>query len=428
MTSRRADARWLLTLLCVGYLACGDPCGDDPNCGAGISVKSHFKGLDTCEAVPIKSFMDAVWEAWCKPKPDCKERLRPGDRFADPDVCVHWVRQHVLAPHGIEKLVAGAQVGTIVYNKKRACTCLAAVANGCVEADFLHSDGACNGIFGGTQNNGSACSFHGECAGGSCRPSLAPLSPSCPGSCLSASDEGDDCGPSQACAPGLLCRFSKCVPATFSSKGESCGGLGCNDGLYCDWFDGGVCKTALAAGTKCSLDDASCPKGHYCAPEPSPADSGRVCAPLHGAGQVCQMDAGTQQTCVAGYVCVGTCLAFVALGGPCSHSAQCHEDAACVNGRCSALPAVGEACSVAAALQDELCKQPAICDPATSECVALPGEGKPCIDGECAPGFGCVKGTCTTGPQHGQPCASAGKLCADNHICIAGTCEKEVCK
>ncbi len=389
---------------------------------------SHYQGLPDCTTVPSNRLLDAIAEAWCKPKPSCKARQRPGDRLADPDVCMHWVRTNVLAHHGVEALLAGVLAGEVVYHKDRACACLKAVGKSCSQVGFLQASGACNGIFSGTGNNGSKCSHHGDCAGGSCRPSQAPFSPSCPGTCSSASELAGDCGPGQACGPGLLCRFSECVTAEFAGKGEPCGGLGCDDGLYCDWFDGGVCKPMLGAGHECSLDDASCPGGHYCAPEAGPTGKGRVCATFYGADQVCQMDAGPLQTCVPGHVCVGTCLPFADLGEACSHSAQCHQDAACMTGICAALPGVGASCSQIAALGDELCKPPSVCDPITAKCVHLPGEGQPCIDGDCAPGFGCVDGTCTTGPQHGQPCASAGKLCADGHICIAGTCEKEVCK
>jgi len=415
-------------LACVLLPGCGDPCGDDPNCGAGIEVVSNYSGLGSCKTVPVASFMDAVWDAWCKPNSDCVGRLRPGDRFSDPEVCRLYVRQNLLAPYGIETLLAGVESGTVLYNKKRACSCLAAVAASCEETSLLLADASCNGIFSGTGNIGSACSYHGQCSGGSCRASLPPFSPSCPGTCWSAADEGGSCDASQACGPGLICRFAECVKADVGDKDEACGGLGCAEGLYCDWSAGGTCKAPLASGAECSLDDGSCPPGHYCAPAAGPTGKGRVCATFYGADQVCQMDAGPLQTCAPGHVCVGTCLTLADLGEACSHSAQCHHDAACVAGTCAALPGPGSACSAETALGGQLCKPPALCDPTTGKCANPPGEGKDCVKGQCAPGFGCVNGGCTTGPQHGQPCASAGKLCADGHLCIAGTCEKEVCE
>lgn len=362
-------------------LACGDPCGDDPECGAGIEVVSHYQGLKGCSTVPVDSFMIAARDAWCSPKPDCGARVRPGDRFSDPAVCLSWVQSNVLAPHGVGALIAAVQAGEIGYDKHKACQCFAAIAVTCKPVGLFDAHGACNGIFLGNRPAGTKCSHHGQCAGGSCRPSQSPFSPSCPGTCGDAAALGDACGASQTCASGAGCRLGSCVAMTRATAADQpCGGLGCAEGLFCSWTDGATCQPTLAAEAPCELEDESCPVGHYCAPAIGIGASGRVCATRYGAGQICLLDAGEHETCVPDHVCAGHCLPYAGLGEPCDSAAQCHDDAVCVDGKCAALPGLAQPCNLATvSATAAACKLPASCDPATSTCVALPQSGAACV-------------------------------------------------
>lgn len=425
--ARRTSAAALF--LAAATLACADPCGDDPECGGGVQVVSHYNGLKGCKTVPAGSFMIAARDAWCSPRPDCPFRLRPGDRFSDPQVCEHWIGSQLLAPNGVVELIAAVQAGEIGFDKAKACQCLAAVADTCEPVGLFDAHGACNGIFIGLQPAGSQCSHHGQCAGGNCRPSVAPLSPACPGTCGDAAIQGGDCGATQTCVAGAGCLLGTCVAMTRTAeKDQPCGGLGCADGLFCSWTDGATCQPLLVADTTCELEDDNCALGHYCAPAIGPSATGRVCASRYGAGQVCVRDAEEQETCVAGHVCAGHCLPYAALDEACESAAQCAEDAACVAGKCAALPALGQPCEAATISQTgAACKLPALCDVSLGSCVAPPLAGAACVAGQCAPGLACVAGSCSPGPGLNQLCASAGKTCAFGLACVGGTCQKEVC-
>ena len=410
-------------------IGCSDACGNDPECGADLQVVSHYTGLESCETVPVGSFMIAARDAWCSPKPACGTRLRPGDRFADPAVCAGWVTRHLLEPHGVPTLIAAVQAKQVSYDKHKACQCLAAVGASCLPVGLFDASGACNGIFLGHQLTGQKCSHHGQCAGGSCRPSQSPFSPSCPGNCDDASILGGDCGASQACVAGAGCLHGSCVAMTSTSAADQpCGGLGCGAGLFCSWAAGATCQPLHAPDAACDLDEGGCSAGRYCAPDIAPSAVGRICAARYAAGQLCQRDAGERETCVAGHVCAGTCLPYAGLGQDCSKAEQCNEDAACVDGKCRALPGLAMPCDAAVvSATGDACKPPGLCDSGLGDCVEAPGAGAACVLGQCAADLACVQGKCSAGPGVGQACASAGNACASGLICVAGSCQQEKC-
>lgn len=424
---------WSLPLPLLLWLVaggCSDPCGDDPSCGKSVSSSANYKDVQTCETVPIEAFVDAAVQAWCTPRPECKQRSRPGDRFAWAGACRAWVRDNLMAPHGLEALVAAVGEQQVLYNATHACTCLRAVLDACTQQDFMLAHAACQQTFSGTALDGARCRWNQQCAGGFCRIGTGPFSPSCPGTCIPAAAPGEKCGPSQGCAGGSQCVAGTCVALGVAKVGALCGALGCETGSYCDWGSGVICKPRLGQGQPCKQAELSCLEGLYCAPNPDPTRTGHTCEPLYAAGAVCAPDGGPDvQTCVAGYACGdGSCQAWAGLGQACAHDAQCPHDALCTEGKCQPLPAKFGKCALSVQSEGGFsCLPPWLCDPSAGHCVSLPGAGEACVQGQCGAGLDCVSGVCDTGPGEGLPCATSGKLCADGFVCIEGKCAPEVC-
>ena len=184
----------------------------------------------------------------------------------------------------------------------------------------------------------------------------------------------------------------------------------------------------LHDGDTCALDDEcvselcevpACPMAcctGKCAGNAAPA--------LAQIGQPCDLS-----DCAAGAFCDDTTLLCAALkpsGATCQFQQECGYGLACL-GTCQALPALGQACTVA-------CRDDGTtCSPASHTCVKVGLVGATCtpatFPSECSPLYPCDRtGHCTAGIALGQPC-SQGDLCAgDRAFCDialgqpAGTC------
>ena len=422
--------RMALFFAAACLLACGNPdaCGDEPGCSTSGKKQSGYMSLKSCSTIAADRFLEAAYDAYCLPRPECKRRHRPGEKFALRSTCEDYTLREVFDLPGIPYLVGALANGRVQYHGEKACKCLKAIYGSCRDEVFMIADLACQQIFTGKVGGGEPCKYDMECSGGFCRPYTLQSSHNCPGRCNNAAELDETCFANKKCAVGLECHEEACVPATRGKEGERCGALGCQAGLFCDWGQNKTCAARIKPGEACNQGDDMCAQDHYCAPVPDVTRVGFQCALYYQGDQSCHKDAGFAETCAAGYTCLGTCMARVGIGEACQNSPQCPHDARC-DEVCKLVPAKGESCVPGKeSTGGYVCQPPFVCDTDTRACVAKPDEGSKCIEDTCKKGLDCKAGICTVGPKQGQPCSNIGKKCADDHVCIQGTCELEVCK
>ncbi len=200
------------------------------------------------------------------------------------------------------------------------------------------------------------------------------------------------------CAVGSQCQSGFCKVSSSPTSELACGtcevvgALGddcsttfrCQDGLYCDTTTF-KCTPVVGQGQPCPNLEG-CDVGLYCDPVAN------VCLTPPGKGQPC-----TSQ-CASPYLCLGSvCTDPEPVGGPCP---------------------VGDECSVNL-----------VCDPQTQLCAPTPisqvgGPCQPAVVAVCASGLICVgAGTCIVPKQQGAACTVGNDECAQNLLCIDGTCQ-----
>lgn len=211
---------------------------------------------------------------------------------------------------------------------------------------------------------------------------------------------------------------------------------------FCGAAADGVCVPGESASTCTALPGAQAPclAGFCAAGLVCNAD---VCAPPATNGGACS----DNHACADGLICdpSGRCGAPLAAAAACTDTAQCQPGLACDAGACTRLAAVGDGCASPAACgatrscgrapetrtctdpdgasapcMDATCASGLDCADASMTCVALPGDGQPCLDGfACAEGLTCVDGlgTCAPLPRIGETCAVGNRFCADGLGC-----------
>lgn len=128
------------------------------------------------------------------------------------------------------------------------------------------------------------------------------------------------------------------------------------------------------------------------------------------------------------------CTPLLDLGEDCEPGLQCHDDLACLEGKCAAPLAKGAACTDILGQCDKYAG--AACDPTTSVCTVagfaaageacgLPGNGLfLCQDADCLPSL--LFGPCTEKAPDGAACDfTNGPLCQLHSAGIGGVCRSE---
>jgi len=384
---------------------------------------------------------------------------------------------------------AGVAIGVAddldVLDDGDACT-LDACQSGTPSNTPLTAGAACDQA-GGKLCDGAgacvACLQNPDCAAPKvCSPAHACVAPSCADGMKDGTETDVDCGGScgATCTLGLTCATGlDCVSGVCS--GLKCASPACDDGVKnggeSDVDCGGPCLTKCPAGKTCS-NNADC-LGGLC--------SGAVCLPtcVDGAknGAETGIDCGGPQcpscamgvpcataadcatgNCVDGVccdtACSGTCVACttslkgVGANGVCgpilaNHDPQ-NECALGVSTFCSSSPdgmcdgagactkwPVGTSCAPAGcsgntAVGASTCDAASACTPASSTpCSPYLCSNGACTvscvnNGQCAPGSGCVNGSCVLKKAAGAPCVSSveclSNVCADG-VCCATLCD-----
>ena len=179
----------------------------------------------------------------------------------------------------------------------------------------------------------------------------------------------------------------------------------------------GKCSSVGALGDPCS--GSTCIPGAVC---DTAATSPTCVTPTSGQqGAICD---GVAKLCDAGLYCdTSVCTPALALGKPCSTSAQCAAPAICSAQACAAPGQAGDTCTI-----DADCAAGLGCSSQSSTCgsVTWASAGDACGDSvRCLVGPCPVLGVCPTVIADGQACTDPTSTCDDFSSCVDGTCVLE---
>lgn len=225
----------------------------------------------------------------------------------------------------LPELVRAIDDGRILYDASKGGECYAAVAklpcNGPPPAIALQD---CFSIIKGTVPAGGACLTPFECADRACHQNRCSFPACCLGVCGAPFASGAVCESSDDCEADERCAYATASAATktcgpYQSEGQPCdSSTFCASNLSCDSGGSHTCKPRIKDGAACSPDGPECESmASYCDPA-----TGK-CKPRIPVGGACTVPTRTQARYDVG--CVGW--------------------AACIDGVCANLPAVGAACS-----------------------------------------------------------------------------------
>jgi hypothetical protein len=280
--------------------------------------------------------------------------------------------------------------GKVVYDGTKAAACFDAItALTCADLS-TRPIAACSIAIHGTVDPGGGCDLNAECkAPAFCKSA----SGTCPGTCTALLSAGQDCGADDECMSGLICskETARCVQPTTAGQKCEYGNPPCGNGLVCMGKDDtnktpGTCKTTADAfstveGAACSFATALCKTGLSCALDTiNPLALKCVQAGSFAAGAACKP--AIPEACAAGNYCKTAATAPL-------------------DGTCTPLPQVGEACGSNAISKTT-----------------------------CGPSLVCVKERCVTRAENGVSCASpdmcySGKCSAANAD-AQGSCEAKL--
>jgi len=230
---------------------------------------------------------------------------------------------------------------------------------------------------------------------------------------------------------GGYCDFDACnAPGTcmaYALETEPCGVAPdyrrCAQDLYCD----GATNTCMVGGpTVVSGLDEPCGSGQICAEDLYCALVGleQVCRP-QGTGACDNWDA-----CVQGYRCIdGTCTTIKAVGqacttgtGECLYGAFCQAPGGSTSGVCTAWPRAGGACGAVGTDESASCID-SWCDSGMMGVAASPRSGA-----LVSPVAAVAPGTCQPYVGPGEYCGAASwNACGPGALCNSGSCAKAYC-
>lgn len=277
---------------------------------------------------------------------DCERQVRCG-LFSTADACIRATIDPVS-----RDIVAAVNEGLIKYNGAQADACIAALmVRSCnATSEQVRLDGACARVFTGAVADGEACAYDAECISGTCNEPSCTRDMCCMGTCQptyvdAAIDSA--CGRDADCVSGAFCGTDKLCHALGGVAAECRGDNECAFGLAC------IGATELQAGR---------------------------CRDLPAIGEQCPY----QRCAEIGATCKdGTCVAYGAVGSPCTTFADCSPRGECApDGTCQELPQLGMPCT-----------------------------------GECALGSWCNAGTCSPPREMMEQCNDDDE-CADRYCAI----------
>ena len=443
---------------------CGTPCAVDGDCSAGFTCQS----VNSVEGAPVKQCAKA----------STAPELKFGECTCSELAAAQKLQTSCFVEHKNDKgELVGKCAGVRACGASGLTTCAAPALDVEVcdgkdnDCDGLTDEGTCDA--GGACNVGTcdpqtgcqynklnnvpcdadknACTDNDQCKQGVCVPGPGKVcddgNPCTTDSCDPASGctktaddgkacdaDGDACTTADHCV-GATCTVGKmvvcdnsnvCSKVTCDAVSGKCVGKAVQQGAPCD--DGTVCTQAdHCQDGECTGKIVSCDDNNPCTGDACDAKTG--CASTNLDGIACDDD----NPCTVGDLCkVGLCAKGAAK--------LCEAGAACVSGSCNLTGGKcdyknkaagvscndGDACTEKDGCSDGTCQGQALnCDdanPCTNDscdnklgCVHV-NNASPCSDGDaCTQSDNCAAGLCVPG---------VAKVCEDNNLCTADTCNK----
>jgi hypothetical protein len=277
--------------------------------------------------------------------------------------------------------------------------------------------GQCDGV------SGAACQYPGgstSCMAAKCTAGKVTTATACDGKGTCTSPTIKDCASTLCSSDGLSCA-------------DSCAGLTCGTGTYCNGSTcvpkkdpGAACKDGVECKSTFCADNVCC--NLACTERCRACNSSGVCTTVSGAvrhGTPCAAD---------GTICGGTCDGthddcFYPLNVSCGTTSSCNEQMTMLNG--SACNGAG----TCAANPKNCATLNQYCDSTTTSCVArLTAAGAPCIlpiqcnSGNCDASHCCPAnqkwcgGACIDTSTSKTNCGSCGNACSSLQSCVGGVC------
>ncbi len=443
---------------------CGTACDGDPDCASGYTCKS----VNSVEGATVKQCV----------KTSNAPELKYGECTCSELAVAQKAQTSCFVEHKNDKgELVGKCAGIRACGASGLTTCAAPAldvevcdgkdndCDGQTDETTCTAGGACNlGVCDpqqGCQYNKlnnvpcdadkNACTDNDQCKLGACIPGPGKVcddgNPCTTDSCDPASgctktvDDGKACdADGDACTAADACVGAKCTAGAVvvcenkntcskascdSTTGKCIGkpvqeGVPCNDGTVCTQND--QCKNGECVGKILSCDDNNPCTGDSCDPlagctssnlDGTPCDDDNLCT----VGDLCKLGLcvkGGPKGCDSGKACVaGSCDLATGKcayknkvpGAPCDDGDACSENDNCNDGDCQ-----GKAlsCDDSNACTNDSCDKVKGCLHAVNV--------SPCSDGDaCTQSDNCAEGQCVPG---------AVKVCNDNLLCTADTCNK----
>ena len=226
---------------------------------------------------------------------------------------------------------------------------------------------------------------------------------------------------------GGYCEFDACngpgICVTAALEGELCESVQCAEGLDCAW-NGMEYRCVVSTPRPVSGLDEPCGDSEICA-------DGLYCA-WTGVEYLCQAKVTGAcdgwDACVQGYRCIdGTCTSIKAVGqacttgtGECVYGALCQAPEGSTSGVCAAWPRAGGACGYLGNEESASCIE-SWCDSGVMNGVALPGRTSALATMAIGPG------TCQPYVALGEYCDGHWEACGLGAYCNYGSCAKAYC-
>ena len=301
--------KWLVVAVSVAFLAIVGCNSEQQGGGAGAATYTQYQ----------QQGAELMVQAWCRAALQCPEKQDPGmvtslGRYSSRAECTDALRSQF--DGGVdEDVLRGLEAGRIEYNAGKASACLDKVRQ-LVEGpqcpvftlEIFFDDPACEDVLSGTIPTGEPCLSSNSCVSSHCDDSDPST---CYGTCKElppGAGKGEACGSNSCddtqnlvCAPGPSGSQDICIEEGSRGEGKAChNDRACAAGLFCQSSACLPPAQVVGEGQSCNLETTICQSGFVCVDlQQSGGTVEGTCAAPRAKDEDCRLTA----QCVAGLFC-----------------------------------------------------------------------------------------------------------------------------